>query len=125
MATDNSRVSVPTGLGRRFGNLRIRPKLIVLHNVFFLTLAAAIYFTLIPSFVRRVLGARANEIRLLTEILADTPGPMQSPKLGEYQYQEGSADALRIPPETRNWLSEHPGEVAWRGDYLYKSFVNR
>ncbi len=112
---------MPTGLGRRFGNLRIRPKLILLHNIFFLTLTAAIYFTLIPSFERRVLAARANEIRLLTEILADTRGPMQSPKLGEYQYQQGSAEALRISPDTRKWLDAHSGEVAMKGDFLYKA----
>ncbi len=32
------------GLGRRFGDLKVRPKLIVLHNTFFLILACAVYF---------------------------------------------------------------------------------
>lgn len=33
------------GLGKRFGDLKVRPKLMILHNVFFLVLAAALYFS--------------------------------------------------------------------------------
>ena len=45
-------------LGRLFGNLRVRPKLIVLHNLFFLVLACAAYFTLIPLYQQLVTDAR-------------------------------------------------------------------
>ncbi len=37
-------------LARIFGNLNVRPKLIVLHNLFFLVLTCAAYFSLIPLF---------------------------------------------------------------------------
>ena len=40
------------GLGRAFGNLKIRPKLIVLHNLFFLVLSAAVYLSVSPETVR-------------------------------------------------------------------------
>ncbi|MDP8989736.1 MAG: hypothetical protein M3N41_06615, partial [Acidobacteriota bacterium] len=33
-----------------FGNLKVRPKLMVLHNLFFLVLTTAAYFTLIPLY---------------------------------------------------------------------------
>lgn len=47
-----------TSIGRVFGNLRVRPKLIVLHNLFFLVLACAAYFTLIPLYQQLVSDAR-------------------------------------------------------------------
>src|ERR1039457_4692728 len=36
----------PRTLGQRFRDLKVRPKLMVLHNVFFVVLAATIYFAL-------------------------------------------------------------------------------
>ena len=47
----SSRISSAT---RIFGNLKVRPKLMVLHNLFFLVLASAAYFTLIPLFEEQV-----------------------------------------------------------------------
>ena len=38
----------PRRIGKLFGDLKVRPKLMVLHNVFFLILALAVYFTLYP-----------------------------------------------------------------------------
>jgi len=63
-----------SGLGRRFGNLDIRPKLIVLHNLFFLVLSVSVYFAVIPPFERRGANAKTIEISLITEIFsADRP----------------------------------------------------
>ena len=57
-------------LRRLFGDLRIRPKLIVLHNVFFLVLTVSVYFSLIPlienqigSFADARDGAGARDVR--------------------------------------------------------------
>ncbi|MGH9674390.1 MAG: sensor histidine kinase [Bryobacteraceae bacterium] len=36
------------GPGRIFGDLKVRPKLMVLHNLFFLVLAASVYFAVVP-----------------------------------------------------------------------------
>ena len=41
-------------LARTFGNLKVRPKLMVLHNLFFLVLTCAAYFSLIPLFEKQV-----------------------------------------------------------------------
>ena len=50
-------------LARAFGNLKVRPKLMVLHNLFFLVLTCAAYFSLIPLFEKLVADARAREVR--------------------------------------------------------------
>ena len=55
----------PSGLGTLFGNLKVRPKLMVLHNLFFLVLAGAAYFSLIPLFEKQEADARAREVAIL------------------------------------------------------------
>lgn len=52
-------------LARSFGDLKIRPKLMVLHNLFFLVLTCAAYFSLIPQFERQVADARSREVAIL------------------------------------------------------------
>jgi len=52
-------------LARSFGDLKVRPKLMVLHNLFFLVLTCAAYFSLIPQFERQVADARAREVAIL------------------------------------------------------------
>ena len=53
-------------LARTFGNLKVRPKLMVLHNLFFLVLACAAYFSLIPLFEKQVADAREAADRQAT-----------------------------------------------------------
>ncbi len=93
-----------------FGDLNVRPKLLLLHNLFFLVLAASVYLSLIPLFESRVASARAREMSLLTRIFLDNQ-PLQLPGLELYQYREGTADALSIPQSIRNWLELHPGQL--------------
>lgn len=112
-------VTAPTGLGRRFGDLKVRPKLIVLHNLFFLILACAVYFTLIPSFERQVSAARTIEVSLITEIFSGERPQLHLPQFEAYAYQEGPAEALRIPNEVRSWLDANPGQVTSRDDALF------
>src|SRR5579872_3628388 len=38
---------------RLFGNLKVRPKLMVLHNLFFLVLSVSVYMVLYPDLGRR------------------------------------------------------------------------
>ena len=113
-------VAVPSGLGRRFGDLRVRPKLIVLHNLFFLTLTCAVYFTLIPNFEQRVSQARTVEISLITEAFASDRPPARLPKIDSYNYTEGSAEQLNLSTEIREWLDAHPGLVTERDSVLYR-----
>ncbi len=111
------------GLSKRFGDLRVRPKLIVLHNLFFLILALAVYVTVIPPFEHRVANAKTIEISLITEIFAGDRTWVRLPAMESYDFHEGTAQELRIPGSIQDWLDDHPGSV-WqstpRSDFLYR-----
>ena len=49
----------------RFQDLRVRPKLIVLHNLFFFVLAGAVYYAVIPLVEEYVANARQREAEIL------------------------------------------------------------
>ena len=49
-------------LTRSFGDLKVRFKLIVLHNLFFLVLSSSAYFSLIPLFEQQVAVGRTREV---------------------------------------------------------------
>jgi signal transduction histidine kinase len=55
-------------IGRMFGDLKVRPKLMVLHNLFFLVLTFVVYTSLIPLFEKLVSDARAREVRILQQV---------------------------------------------------------
>lgn len=93
-----------------FGDLNVRPKFLVLHNAFFLILAASVYLTLIPPFEARVASAKARELSLLTRLISEDPTRIL-PGLKSYNYREGTADALEIPAAARQWMELHPGQV--------------
>ena len=103
----------PRSLGRLFGDLKVRPKLIVLHNTFFLILAAAAYFSLIPLFEERVANAQLRENSLLVQIFSDDRPLPQIPGSEIYQLQEDTAEALQITGEVRSWLDTNPSLI-WR-----------
>lgn len=112
-----------SGLGRTFDNLHIRPKLIVLHNLFFFLLGVSVYFAVIPPFERRVATAKTIEISLITEILATDRPLLRLPKIASYDYREGTLEQINPPPDVRAWLDAHPGEV-WQNtpasDLIYR-----
>ncbi|HYZ83248.1 MAG TPA: ATP-binding protein [Bryobacteraceae bacterium] len=111
-----------TGLVRRFANLRVRPKLIILHNLFFLLISCAVYFTVIPPFERRVSIARMNEINLIRQLFAED---RTLPGMASYDFREGSAETMGLTPEVKAWLDAHPGQVyhGTGSDHLYKKLV--
>ena len=76
MSDDSSSRGKATGPGaivRLFGDLKIRPKLMIMHNLFFLILSLAVYFALIPVFEREVREAETRELKA-----AATPQPSQA-----------------------------------------------
>ncbi len=77
----------PFSLARAFGNLKVRPKLIVLHNLFFLVLTCAAYFSLIPLFERLVADARAREVSIVEQI---SPTRTQSQALSDVKVSQRS-----------------------------------
>ncbi len=102
-------LSRSNSVARAFGNLRVRPKLMVLHNLFFLVLACAAYFSLIPVFDRQVFEARTHEIALLRHVFS-AGVPIESLKsLESHDFRQGSAAELEVPGAAKAWLDSHPG----------------
>lgn len=106
-------------LGRTFGNLKVRPKLMVLHNIFFLVLAGAAYFSLIPLFQKQVSDARKHELELVRQVFsADIPVP-QLKGLETYEFRSGTAADLQVPRQVRAWLDANPDEIWWESGNPY------
>lgn len=110
-------------IARYFGDLKIRPKLMVLHNLFFLVLSSAIYFSLIPPFESRIGAARDREMRLVTQMFSDERPLPPDAGMDIYAYQQGTAAELGMPADVIDWLNAHPGATfadPARSDYLYR-----
>ena len=78
-------------LTRIFGNLKVRPKLMVLHNLFFLVLTCSAYFSLIPLFEKLVADARAREVAI-QHLVARVPADL---KLSQESYR-AAVDRARL-----------------------------
>ena len=98
-------------VGRLFGNLRIRPKLIVLHNLFFLVLTCAAYFSLIPLIEEQITTARERETILIHEMFMKRGSVPTQPQMEIYEHVEGTAEELEIATDIKEWLDRYPGEV--------------
>lgn len=113
----------PGRIGRAFGNLKVRIKLIVLHNFLYLLLAVAIYLTVIPLLEQRVAGARARESSLVTQLFQSNSPLPNLPQFSIYSFQEGSPETLGISKEVLAWLDANPGSTwgdADKSDYLLR-----
>lgn len=78
----------PSRIVRAFGDLKVRPKLMVLHNFFFLILATSAYFTLIPLFEQQVEQAKAREISILRQQAPLDATQMQKLAASQVAYDE-------------------------------------
>ena len=103
--------------------MRIRLKLMVFHNVFFLLLAFTIYLSIIPALETRLDSAYQREAQVLQAILA-TPSTdaRRANALQQYDREQGTAAQLGMPNDVREWVDTHPGAV-WhnpgKSAYLY------
>ena len=109
-------------VSRAFGNLKVRPKLMVLHNVFFLVLACAAYFSLIPLFQKQVSDARRRELELVRQVFSSDIPVSQFKGLETYEFRSGTATELQVPRRVRVWLDANPGEIWWepRNPYTFR-----
>lgn len=94
-----------------FGNLAIRPKLLLLHNLFFLVLAIGVYWSVIPLFERRVASAKQREFTLLAQLFTDDGGLPALQLMGLYTYSQGDAATLAMPRAAVEYLNENPTRV--------------
>jgi signal transduction histidine kinase len=112
-----------TGISRRFGDLRIRPKLMVLHNLFFLALTCGIYFTLIPLIEQRLDHAQRREISLIWTQFSSFNLDTEPAELRAYELTAGAAGELGLPSDASSWLDANPNRIWQRtsgSEYLYK-----
>ncbi len=97
----------------RFRDLRVRPKLIVLHNAFFLLLAGAVYYSLIPLVEEHVANVQRREAAILGELFLVEGRATQAGGIAPQERRFGSAEQLQIPEAIRRRLDERPGETHW------------
>ena len=100
----------------RFRDLRVRPKLIVLHNTFYIALACAVYYSVIPLVEEHIAGVREREALLLGRMFLVQNAPLPYGEVGPEHLLRGSADAIRVPPQTKGWLDDHPGELRFEAE---------
>ena len=114
----------PRAFIRNFGGLKVRYKLVVLHNLFFFVLAGSVYLSVIPVFSQRIAAAHQRELHMMSQIFA-AELPMssgeESSELAIYDFRRGSASALGLLPAGRLFLEQHPADT-WQqgGDTLFR-----
>ncbi len=112
-----------TGFSRRFGDLRVRPKLMVLHNAFFLLIACAIYMAVISLVESRVEEARSREMTLILNAFSAHSPETDQMALHAYDLRSGTAGEFGLPDEAQAWMRRYPGRI-WQWDdeseHVYK-----
>jgi signal transduction histidine kinase len=95
----------------------------VLHNLFFLVLACAAYFSVIPLFEKQVVDARNHEIALVRRLFSTGASLDGLGSLESHEFRQGSAEELGVSGALRSWLEAHPGEIwadAKASPYVYQ-----
>lgn len=112
-----------TGIDRRFSDLRLRPKLMVLHNLFFLILTLAVYFSLIPLVEERLAAARSREVTLIWNTFSALTPESGEQELRFYDLKSGSGMEFGLPESAQSWMIRYPGRIWQRdsgSDTIYK-----
>jgi signal transduction histidine kinase len=122
----SSRILEPrplTGFSRRFGDLLIRPKLMVLHNLFFLVLTCGIYFTVLQIVESRLDQARSREVTLILNSFSSLSPDGGEQELSGYDLRSGSAGDFGLPDAARDSMTRFPGRTWQRtpaAEHVYK-----
>lgn len=102
-----------------FSALKVRPKLVALHNLFFLVLTVSVYLSVIPVFSENIANARSRELHMVSQIFsADLP--LEPLGLGIYNYREGAPRALGLSQDGQRFLTEHPHATWQEGETLFR-----
>ena len=119
----NSHARPLTGIDRRFSELRVRPKLMVLHNLFFLILTLAVYFSLIPLVEERLTATRTREVTLIWNTFSTLSPDSGEEKLRVYDLRTGTGAEFGLPDIAQSWMLRYPGRIWQRSvtsDTIYK-----
>ncbi len=110
----------PNPVFRTFGGWKVRKKLALLHNLFFIVLSISVYLSVIPLFSQHLEAARERELHMLSQIFtAELPlrPALESKEFALYDLQEGSASELKLSLEGQQFLASHPTETWQAGQY--------
>lgn len=91
---------------RRFNGLKVRYKLMIFHNLFFLLLAGSVWFKLIPLIESAARDERSHDLQLIQQLLVARGSPSN-----ELERKEGSALDLQIPPSLQQALDAEPDRL--------------
>jgi signal transduction histidine kinase len=122
-----STVKQAGSIRRAFGDLRVRPKLILLHNLFFLILTLSVYFSVIPVFEDKIAAARQRELAMMSQMFRSgaTMANSSPAALDLYNYREGLARDLGLNAAGQQFLEVHPDQTWQQGrDTLFRRGMN-
>lgn len=112
-----------TGMSRRFGDLRVRPKLMVLHNAFFLLLALTIYLSVLSLVESRMAQAQRREMTLILNAFSAHSPDAEQLALNAYDLRSGTAGDFGLPDDAQAWMQRYPGRIWQRNEaseHVYK-----
>lgn len=111
-------------LVKAFGQLRVRQKLAVLHNLFFCVLAVSVYFSLIPLLAEDFAVTQQREFRMYSQLFSSGLLNKNHPASDAetFELQEGSERAVGLNPQGKAFLGVHPN-AAWQqtADTLFRN----
>ncbi len=114
----------PKALVRNFGALKVRYKLVVLHNFFFFVLAVAVYLSVIPVFAEHITAAHQRELHMMAQIFgAELPmnDALEPSELTIYDFRRGTAPELGLSTEGQAFLNQRPAATWQQGrDTLFR-----
>jgi signal transduction histidine kinase len=111
------------GIGRRFGDLRVRYKFMVLHNLFFLLLTASVYFTLAPFVESQLRAAQERETSLILDSFRHMTPEHGEDLLRDYDLRTGTADDFGLSSSALSYFRRDP-TASWQryrsSEHVYK-----
>ncbi len=115
----------PIPVLRILSGWRVRKKLALLHNLFFIVLSISVYLSVIPLFSQHLEAAREREMHMLRQIFtAELPlrPAFESKELTLYDQREGTAAELNLSSEGQEFLAAHPTGTWQEGeDSLFRT----
>ena len=113
----------PTLVFRLFGGLNVRKKLVILHNLFFIALAASVYLSVIPLFSRQIEATKERELQMISQMMAAEIPVNARQRTDDVSIDEvvGPAEAIALSVEGQQYLKLNAGEIWRNGESLFRA----
>jgi signal transduction histidine kinase len=112
----------PTMVFRVFGGLDVRRKLALLHNIFFIVLAASVYLAVIPLFSRQIEATKQRELDMISQMMAaEIPlSTRQQPQDVAIDETQGTANAVGLSIQGQQYLALRPASTWLQGESVFQ-----